>query len=154
MVYRKKTHKLLDWNIRQYPHKVVEDSKVLGKYDTSNVWFIDPTFDKTHTAVFPIELCKRIIRYYSYKGDLVFDPFAGSGTIGKAAISLNRYFFLTEISNEYFNRIQDNLCQNNMFFNDFLPRFIQFDDFKRKNRIKNDSDGTSSKKYSYKSIMW
>ncbi|NCS90168.1 MAG: site-specific DNA-methyltransferase, partial [Ignavibacteria bacterium] len=29
----------------------------------------------------PTELCKRVIQYYSFKGDLVFDPFGGSGTV-------------------------------------------------------------------------
>ena len=130
MVYRKKTHKLLDWNIRQYDYKTVQESKVNGNYETSNVWFIDPTFDKTHTAVFPLELCDRIIKYYSYKGDLVFDPFGGSGTFGKSAINLSRYFFLTEISPNYFNRIKENLRQNNLFSQDRPPKFMDFEEFK------------------------
>ena len=102
MVYRKETPRLLDWNIRSYPQKTVEESKVTGEYETTNVWKIDPTFDKVHTAVFPVELCKRVIQYYSYKGDLVFDPFAGSGTVGRVAKSLDRFFFLTEKEPEYF----------------------------------------------------
>ena len=59
MVYRKKTHQLMDWNIRQYDYKTVQESKVLGDIDQINTWNIDPTFDKTHTAVFPMELCLR-----------------------------------------------------------------------------------------------
>ena len=109
MVYRKKTRKLIDWNIKKYSNEIVEKSKVLNDYDTSNVWYIDPTFDKVHTAVFPFELCKRVIQYYSYSGDLIFDPFAGSGTIGKAAMNLKRNFFLTEIDDEYFNRIKQHI---------------------------------------------
>ncbi|MBD3342058.1 MAG: restriction endonuclease subunit M [Candidatus Lokiarchaeota archaeon] len=130
MVYRKRTHKLLDWNIRQYDHKTVQESKVLGKYETSNVWHIDPTFDKTHTAVFPLELCHRVIRYYSYQGDLVFDPFGGSGTFGKAAYNLSRYFFLTELSKEYFNRIKENFQQSNLFSLKHPPKFFDFNQFK------------------------
>lgn len=79
MVYRKQTEKLLDWNIRSYDYKTVEESKVADGYETTNVWKIDPCFDKVHSAIFPVELCKRVIQYYSYKGDLVFDPFGGSG---------------------------------------------------------------------------
>lgn len=109
MVYRKKTDKLIDWNIKQYDRKTVEESKVIGDYETSNVWEIDPVFDKTHSAVFPLELCKRVIKFYSFKGDLVFDPFAGSGTLGKAAQILGRHFFLTEIDPKYFERIKENL---------------------------------------------
>jgi len=144
MVYRKKTHKLLDWNIRQYDYSIVEESKVKGKYETSNVWCIDPTFDKTHSAVFPIELCSRVIQYYSFKGDLVFDPFGGSGTFGKAALNLERFFFLTEISNEYYIRIQENLKQNSLFQNKFSPRFMEFHDFLKTNGSGNDFDRTSN----------
>lgn len=103
MVYRKKTDKLLDWNIREYESKTVKESKVLGDYETSNVWRIDPTFDKSHSAVFPVELCNRVIKFYSYKGDVVFDPFAGSGTLGIAAKALERYFFLTEKRRKVFS---------------------------------------------------
>lgn len=79
MVYRKQTEKLIDWNIRQYDYHTVKESKVEDGYETTNVWKIDPTFDKIHSAVFPAELCRRVIKYYSFKNDLVFDPFAGSG---------------------------------------------------------------------------
>ncbi len=96
MVYRKETTKLLDWNMRQYSAEIVEKSKVPEGFETSNVWKIDPTFDKVHSAVFPVELCKRVVQYYSYVGDLVFDPFGGSGTLGRTAKSLDRLFFLTE----------------------------------------------------------
>lgn len=109
MVYRKKTDKLIDWNIKQYDQKTVEESKVFGDYETSNVWEINPAFDKTHSAVFPLELCKRVIKFYSFKGDLVYDPFAGSGTLGKAAQILGRHFFLTELDSKYFERIKENL---------------------------------------------
>src|SRR5574344_1694992 len=72
MVYRKSTEKLLDWNIRSYDNKTVEESKVSDGYETTNVWKIDPCFDKVHSAIFPVELCKRVIQYYSYKGELIF----------------------------------------------------------------------------------
>ena len=93
MVYRKQTEKLIDWNIKQYDLDTVQESKVKDGYETSNVWEVDPTFDKVHSAVFPVDLCKRIIEYYSFIGDLVFDPFAGSGTFGRTAQELDRYFF-------------------------------------------------------------
>ena len=50
MVYRKQTSKLLDWNIRQYDQKIVEESKVKGEYESNNVWHIDPTFNKVHSS--------------------------------------------------------------------------------------------------------
>lgn len=112
MVYRKKTNKLLDWNMRAYDAQTVEASLVSdkeGKYESSNVWRVDPTTDRVHTAVFPIELCHRVIRYYSYKGDLVFDPFGGSGTLGRAAQNLERHFFMTEKEAVYVERMKQKL---------------------------------------------
>jgi DNA modification methylase len=73
MVYRKKTHKLIDWNIRQYDYKTVQESKVFGEIDQINTWNIDPTFDKTHTAVFPMELCRKLLNIIHSKR-LIFDP--------------------------------------------------------------------------------
>ncbi|WP_448530637.1 DNA methyltransferase [Raineya sp.] len=102
MVYRKTTTKLIDWNIRSYDKETVEASRVPEGYETTNVWKIDPCFDKVHSAVFPVELCKRVIQYYSFKGDLVFDPFAGSGTVGRTAKAMNRKFLLTEKNETYF----------------------------------------------------
>ncbi|HEX73614.1 MAG TPA: restriction endonuclease subunit M [Dehalococcoidia bacterium] len=115
MVYRKKTDKLIDWAMRQYDWDTVKQSKVLEEYETSNVWAIDPVFDKVHSAVFPKELCNRVIKLYSYKGDLIFDPFAGSGTLGKAAIDLDRYFFLTEKERKYIERIRQEIGNKSLF---------------------------------------
>ncbi len=128
MVYRKKSDKLIDWNIREYDRKTIEESKVLGNYETSNVWHIDPTFDKNHSAVFPVELCNRVIIFYSFKGDVVFDPFAGSGTVGKAAIALERSFFLTEKDEKYFQLIKKNLGNKSLFSNKEV-QFLTLNDF-------------------------
>lgn len=130
MVYRKKTDKLIDWNIRQYNWDKVEKSKVLGEYETTNVWRIDPTFDKVHTAVFPLELCNRVIKFYSFIGDLIFDPFAGSGTLGRAALNLNRNFFLTEKEAKYINRIKEELNKVGNLFNQVgQPKFVSLQEF-------------------------
>jgi DNA modification methylase len=130
MVYRKKTDKLIDWNIRQYSRDKINKSKVLEEYETTNVWRIDPTFDKVHTAVFPLELCNRVIKFYSFVGDLIFDPFAGSGTLGRAALSLNRNFFLTEKEAKYIDRIKEELSKCGNLFNQLeQPKFVNLDQF-------------------------
>lgn len=102
MVYRKCTDKLIDWNIHQYDSGTVEESRVQDGFETTNVWRICPKSDKIHSAIFPGDLCKRVVEYYSFKGDLVFDPFAGSGTLGRMAKKLGRKFFLTEKEPKYF----------------------------------------------------
>lgn len=130
MVYRKKTDKLLDWNIRRYDWETVKQSKVLGDYETSNVWRIDPKFDKYHSAVFPLELCNRVIKFYSYIGDLVFDPFAGSGTLGKAAVNLDRHFFLTEKKYEYIELVRREIGSKSLLIHP-RPRILDIEEFRK-----------------------
>jgi DNA modification methylase len=116
--------------MHQYPLDIVEKSKVKGDYETSNVWKIDPTFDSVHSAVFPLELCNRVIRYYSYVGDLIFDPFGGSGTVGKSSIGLKRYFFMTELEKKYFDRMQETLGKKTLFDTTLItPQFFTIDEF-------------------------
>jgi DNA modification methylase len=129
MVYRKETTRLLDWNIRSYPKEKVQESKVTGDYEKTNVWELDTTFDKVHSAVFPVELCKRVIQYYSYKEDLVFDPFAGSGTVGRTAKSLNRHFFLTEKDEQYFEYMKTKVSKNQSLFSNEKTKFLTLKEF-------------------------
>lgn len=131
MVYRKKTDRLIDWNIHQYSWDKVKKSKVQDKYETTNIWRIDPTFDKVHSAVFPMELCNRVIKYYSFVDDLIFDPFAGSGTLGRAAANLSRNFFLTEKEEKYVNRMKEDLIKKTDLFNqkNNQPNFTDIKNF-------------------------
>ena len=129
MVYRKSTEKLIDWNIKNYDYQTVEESKVENSYETTNVWKIDPCFDKVHSAIFPVELCKRVINYYSFKGDLIFDPFGGSGTVGKTAKALDRLFFLTEQEPKYFEYMKSKSKQPSIF-EKRTTRFLTLEQFK------------------------
>lgn len=128
MVYRKKSTRLLDWNMRQYPKSVIDESKVTDEFETTNLWHIDPMTDAVHTAVFPHELCDRVTKYYSYKGDLLFDPFAGSGTFGLSAKRLDRKFFLTEQEPEFVTRMKDTMSYNKA--SDPPVRLVTIDEFK------------------------
>jgi len=102
LVYRKHTDKLIDWNIRNHPNKkLVKKSKIKEPYEKTNVWYIKPAHDKDHPAIFPIELAEKVISYYSFLDDVVLDPFAGIGTVGKAAIKLKRRFVLIEKQKKY-----------------------------------------------------
>lgn len=130
MVYRKKTDKLLDWNIHQYSDDVVEESKVNGDFETTNVWKISPKSDKIHSAVFPMELCKRVVQYYSYKGDLIFDPFAGSGTLQRTALAMDRYAFSTEKEKRYFDYMKD-LEKGNTFFEEKEIKYLTLEQFEK-----------------------
>lgn len=110
LVYRKKTEKLIDWNLRKhYDPELIQESKILGEYDVTNVWKIHPAHSRIHPAVFPEELATKVIKYYSFKDDLVLDPFAGIGTVGRAAYHLERRFLLIENEPEYFKYMNETL---------------------------------------------
>ncbi len=98
MVYRKKCSFLLDENINEYKDYDKYDGEEI---DTSNCWHIAPKSDKNHPAVFPEELCRRILKYYSFEGDVILDPFAGVGTLGKVAYEMKRVPVMCEIDEEY-----------------------------------------------------
>lgn len=102
-VYRKRTNKLIDWNIRNHPDpNAVNASLIEDGYERTNIWQISPARHKGHPAVFPEQLADRVIRYYSFQGDMVLDPFAGVGTTGRVAARLKRRFFMVERKIDYF----------------------------------------------------
>jgi site-specific DNA-methyltransferase (adenine-specific) len=84
------------------------------KRDTRNVWFVpavglDPT---SFPASFPIELPRRLIRLYSFVGDLVVDPFMGSGTTLIAAAKAGRWAYGCDISQRYVDLTRTRLAQD------------------------------------------
>ena len=61
---------------------------------TIDIWDI-PTESATrvgHPAPFPVELPRRLIELYTYRGDLVLDPFMGSGSTAVAAVRTERHY--------------------------------------------------------------
>lgn len=93
LVYRKRTDKLIDWNIRNHPDReAVKRSRIEDGYEVTNLWYGKPSHHPQHPATFPIEIIEKLINYYSFKGDTVLDPFAGIGTVGRAAINSGRLF--------------------------------------------------------------
>ena len=128
MVYRKKSDRLIDWNIHQYPDEIIEDSKVEDGFESTNVWQINPKSDKVHSAIFPEALCERVIKYYSFVGDLIFDPFGGSGTLARVAEQLKRCFFTTENNPKYFQYMK---YQNTSILGSESGRYLSLEDFKK-----------------------
>ena len=108
LVYRKHTTKLIDWNIHAHPkQELVEASRVGDDYERTNVWYLKPAHSKEHPAIFPVELAERVITYYSFKEDVVLDPFAGIGTVGEAAVKLGRRFVLIDQDEKYISIVRD-----------------------------------------------
>jgi len=77
------------------------------------------TFAQKHPATFPEQLANDHIISWSNEGDLVYDPFMGSGTTAKMAIVGNRKWIGSEYSPEYVSlaneRIQNHLLQQKLF---------------------------------------
>lgn len=70
---------------------------------TKSVWTFPSASARQvgHPAPFPEELPRRLIELYSYRGDVVLDPFAGSGTTCVAALRTGRRYVGYEIEPEY-----------------------------------------------------
>ena len=70
---------------------------------TRSVWMLGTERKSRigHPAPFPVELPRRLIKFYSYRGSVVLDMFAGSGTTGVAASELDRRFILIDNSPTY-----------------------------------------------------
>jgi len=66
------------------------------------VWDINTRAQKdAHVAMFPPELVERCLSLGSAEGDLVLDPFIGSGTTGLVALDMGRRFIGIELNPEY-----------------------------------------------------
>jgi len=101
--------------------KVIPGASKRGRDEimtTNNTKYKDNIFEycvgkkqgtQTHPAPFPEELANDHIISWSNEGDIVYDPFAGSGTTGKMAILNKRKCIMSEISAEYCDIIKKRL---------------------------------------------
>ena len=101
--------------------KVTKTHKYRG-----NIWSYDTGKHKgsnddiwEHPATFPEKLAEEHILSWSNEGDVVFDPFMGSGTTGKLALKHNRNFLGCEIVEKYFN-ISTKRLSNMQTFNNLV----------------------------------
>jgi len=78
----------------------------MNKYERTNVWEFNPE-SNWHPAPFPKKLVEKIVKYYSYENEIVYDPFAGSGTTGKVCNELNRNWIMSELKKEYYDKIKE-----------------------------------------------
>ena len=62
--------------------------------------------NRIHQSELPVELCEEILEYLTYEGEIVLDPFAGSGAVGVAALNKKRSCILIEIMKENIEKIR------------------------------------------------
>jgi site-specific DNA-methyltransferase (adenine-specific) len=100
------------------PDRRVKDTQEYGK--RTNVWRYGVGGEKNeHPAVMPYQLCADHLASWSNPGDMVLDPFMGSGTTGVACQKLGRAFIGIELDPEYFaiacKRVDEAMRQPDLF---------------------------------------
>lgn len=81
-------------------------------YPTNVLHLATECNNKEHSAAFPDELPEWFIKLFTKEGDIVLDPFMGSGTTVKVANKMGRLGFGIEIVKEYYKLAEDQLSQN------------------------------------------
>ncbi|MGC8483704.1 MAG: DNA-methyltransferase [Thermodesulfobium sp.] len=86
---------------------------------TKSVWtFVaEPATKVGHPAPFPVELPYRLIKLYTFEGEVVLDPFIGSGQSAIATIKTNRHYVGYEINSEYVSLAEKRIKEFYVAFN-------------------------------------
>lgn len=84
---------------------------------TESIWKVQPESAKQvgHPAPFPIAIPHRLINLYSYKGDIVMDPFCGSGTTCVAARNCGRQYVGIERNPKFVKLAEKRLSQQHLW---------------------------------------
>lgn len=113
------------WAPKEEVERKVDFTREQWKKWGQAVWFIHadsknwmPFEDVTESAVFPIELPRRFIRIYSNPGDVVLDPFGGSGTTMRAAFELKRSCIICELHKKFLPVIKDKVGYGSQTFDE------------------------------------
>jgi len=106
------------------------DGKTWAKYSIS-IWDIVKTPDEMklkHPAMFPVELCRRLIQLYTKKGDLVIDPFVGSGSTLVACKELGRRGVGIDINEKFVKLAKKRLSQESLYTSEIEDHKVYTDD--------------------------
>lgn len=94
---------------RQYRYANFERGKL------NDIWEIKrgKKISKDHGATFPEELVGRILENFTNEGEVIYDPFIGTGTTAIVSKKMNRRFIGSEIGKEYFDLVEKRLKELN-----------------------------------------
>ena len=81
-------------------------------------WQIKPetSLSKKHPDPFPEELIYRLLKYYTYKKDVVLDMFGGSGTVACVSKKIDRNFIYIDNCKDYLNFAKKRVLENEQLF--------------------------------------
>lgn len=100
---------------------------------TKSVWTFaaEPATKVGHPAPFPVELPYRLIQLYTFEGEVVLDPFIGSGQTAIAAVKTSRHYVGYDINEEYVKLAEKRIKEFYFQFN--LPGLFGFEERKELN---------------------
>lgn len=110
-----KLQEILDFS---YPYEMISQT-FNAEMGLTDVWTDIDFYEKNrfHPTQKPLKLINRLVRASSNRGDVVLDPFMGSGTTAVSCVELERMYTGFEIDKEYYEKSQNRLCEgnNNLF---------------------------------------
>jgi len=95
---------------------------------TKSVWTFaaEPATKVGHPAPFPVELPYRLIQLYTFEGEIVLDPFMGSGQTAIAAIKTHRHYLGYDINKEYTRLAERRIKEFSLSLN--TPQLFSFEE--------------------------
>jgi len=113
---------------RKPTEKQREESRI-GKEDFQNwfsqIWEMPGASTKNgHPAPFPLDLATRLVKMFSFVGDVILDPFSGSGTTMLAAINTNRNSIGVETEEYYCHSTIQRLDNNRNLFSAYKVSYV------------------------------
>ena len=102
---------------------------------TKSVWTFSAVSARKvgHPAPFPVELPYRLIQLYTFEGDVVLDPFIGSGQAAIAAVKTKRHYVGYDINKEYIKLAEKRIKEFSISFNS--PKLFEIKDKKESKEI-------------------
>ncbi len=93
---------------------------------TKSIWTFsaEPATKVGHPAPFPVELPYRLIQFYTFKGEVVLDPFIGSGQAAIAALKSFRHYVGYDINSDYVQLAEKRIRDFSLKFN--LPTLFDY----------------------------
>lgn len=91
------------------------------------IWTIAGASTRNHPAPYPLELASRLVKMFSFYGDIVVDPFCGSGTTMVAAIRNDRNSIGIEVESKYCEDILKRIEQEKNMITNFKVQFVEME---------------------------
>lgn len=122
VIHTPMTERICVWRKKNKYRKRDKDIKERSKFTkedwvdyAQDLWEINPETRLEHPAPFPEELVRRVLLLWSFKSDIVFDPFLGSGTTAVVARSMDRNYIGVDYKKEYIKLAESRLAQIRLF---------------------------------------